>query len=383
MKRIIALVTAAALTACAVLPCFAVDNEDVSAPCAILTDSASGAVLYEKNADEQRSCASLTKIMTVLLVMEAIDSGRISYDDIVTVSERAASAKGADIWLVQGETMTVDDMLKAAVIANANDAAVTLAEFISGSEESFVSEMNSKAAALGMKNTAFKNCTGLEEEGHLTTARDTAVMSRELLRHKDVLKYTGTRLEMLRGDKTQIVSTNKLLKKYSGITGLMTDISSGAGACISASAERNGSSLIAVVLGAKSGDDRFTDAAALLDYGFDNYSVYTPPVPDDLPQELPVLSGMNDTIKLIVPEYEGIMIKKGSSERIKTQTELPESLTAPVRKDSKIGKLVFTCEGEKISEVPITAGSDVEKISFQMVFCMLLKKLLYIRVTAE
>ena len=233
---------------CTSVPADALSGKEISAPSAVLMDSRSGKVLFSKNAHEVRPCASITKVMTLTLVMEALDSGKISLTDTVTASEHAASMGGSDIWLEPGERMSVDDMIKATVVASANDAAVALAEFICGSEDEFVSEMNEKAKALGMKETVFKNCNGLDEDGHVTSAYDVAIMSRELSKHRRIFNYSNIWMDNLRGGKTQIVNTNKLLKTYNGITGLKTGTTSAAGSCITATAERDGVSLIAVVL---------------------------------------------------------------------------------------------------------------------------------------
>ena len=251
----------------------ALSADSISAPSAVLMESSTGKVLFEKNPHEQRPCASVTKVMTLLLVFEAVDSGKLSLDDEITASEHAAGMGGSDIWLEKGETMSADDMIKATVVVSANDAAVALAEHISGSEDAFVEKMNSRAKELGMNDTVFKNCNGLDEEGHITSAYDVALMSRELTKHEKIFDYTSIWLDNLRGGKTQIVNTNKLLKTYNGITGLKTGTTNDAGCCMSATATRGDVSLISVVLGCKTGKERFADAAALLDYGFANVSV--------------------------------------------------------------------------------------------------------------
>lgn len=377
-KFIIVLVCLSIITFTLPLGTAALNEDEISAPSAILMEQSSGTVLFEKNADEKRACASVTKIMTLLLVMEAIDSGKITIDDVVTTSPHASSMGGSDIWLEPGETMTVDEMLRATVIASANDAAVALAEFVSGTEDTFVENMNKRAAELGMKNTMFKNCNGLDEEGHLTTARDVAIMSRELLRHPTILKYTGTRIDELRGGKTQLVNTNKLLRSYSGITGLKTGTTSKAGACISASAEREGLSLIAVVLGAPSGKERFSDASKLLDMGFAEYEMVSPEIPEDLPETAAVAKGMSDTVKISAAPDNSVMIKKGEKGKIASEIKLPESIDAPIDKGQKIGSIIYTLNDEKISEIPVRAETNVEEISFKLVFAALWRELLCI-----
>ena len=268
------------------------DTLDVPCAAAVLIDEDSGTVLYEKNADQQRPIASITKLMTLLLTFEALSAGRIALTDTVPVSEHAYHMGGSQIWLEPGEQMTLDDMLKAICISSANDAAVAVAEFVGGSEPAFVQQMNARAAELGLTNTHFENSCGLDAEGHLSTARDVAMMSREiLLRHAEVRNYCSIWMDTLRGGATQLVNTNKMLKTYNGITGLKTGTTSKAGVCISASAERNGLRLIAVVLGASSGKERFEAATALLDYGFANYENVTPQLPENAPETIAVSHG--------------------------------------------------------------------------------------------
>lgn len=237
-KRTIAITMSLFFVASLPTAAYALDETSITAPAAVLMEPETGKVLFEKNSHEVRACASITKVMTLLLVFEAIDSGKLSMNETITASAHAASMGGSDIWLEEGETMTVDEMIKATVVASANDAAVALAEHICGTEEEFVSKMNQKAKELGMKETTFKNCNGLDEEGHLTSAYDVALMSRELIKHKDIFKYTGIWMDYLRDGKTQLVNTNKLLKSYNGITGLKTGTTGDAGSCITATADR-------------------------------------------------------------------------------------------------------------------------------------------------
>ncbi|MCD8025907.1 MAG: D-alanyl-D-alanine carboxypeptidase [Clostridiales bacterium] len=313
----------------------ALSDDSVTAPSAVLMEATTGKILYEKNSREQRACASVTKVMTLLLVFEAIDSGKLSLDDTVTASEHAASMGGSDIWLETGETMSADDMIKATVVASANDAAVALAEHISGSEDAFVEQMNSRASELGMDDTVFKNCNGLDEEGHVTSAYDVAVMSRELMKHEKIFDYTSIWLDNLRDGKTQIVNTNKLLKTYNGITGLKTGTTDDAGCCMAASAQRDNVSLVAVVLGCKPGKDRFADAAALLDYGFANISVEELTLPEDIPKSISVNNGMSDTVNLKCEVSASVVLDKNSSAQIETKIDLPESVDAPVVEGQK------------------------------------------------
>lgn len=354
----------------------ALEESAITAPSAVLMEPQTGKVLFEKNAHEVRACASITKVMTLLLVFEAIDSGKLKMTDTVTASAHAASMGGSDIWLEEGETMTVDEMIKATVVASANDAAVALAEHLCGSEEEFVAKMNEKAKTLGMKETTFKNCNGLDEEGHLTSAYDVALMSRELIKHKDIFKYTSIWMDYLRDGKTQIVNTNKLLKTYNGITGLKTGTTGDAGSCISATATRNNLSLIAVVLGSATGQERFTDAAAILDYGFANYSMYAPEAPEGAVTKVKVVGGMESEIKTTAPETTPILIKKGDEKNITETLKLPESVEAPVKKGDKIGSVEYTLDKKKIAESSITADGDVEEMTFGSVFFEIFKGLL-------
>lgn len=354
----------------------ALEETSITAPSAVLMEPETGKVLFEKNAHEIRACASITKVMTLLLVFEAIDSNKLSMDETVTASAHAASMGGSDIWLEEGETMTVDEMIKATVVASANDAAVALAEHLCGTEEEFVAKMNQRAKELGMKDTTFKNCNGLDEEGHLTSAYDVALMSKELIKHKDIFKYTGIWMDYLRDGKTQLVNTNKLLKSYNGITGLKTGTTGDAGSCITATATRGNLSLIGVVLGSTSGKERFTDAATVLDYGFANYSMYTPKTPDGSVTDIQVVGGMQGTVKTAVNETTPILIKKGEEKGITEKLNLPESIDAPIKKGDKVGSVEYTLDKKKIAESPITADGDVEQMTFWSVFSVIFSNLL-------
>ena len=360
---------------CSVFPAFAVDDKTISAPSAVLIESQTGKILYEKNAHEQRPCASVTKVMTLLLVFEAIDSGKLSLDTIITTSEHAASMGGSDIWLEPNETMSADDMIKATVVASANDAAVALAEQISGSEEAFVGMMNDRAKQLKMNDTVFKNCNGLDEDGHVTSAYDVAVMSRELTKHEKIFDYTSVWIDYLRGGKTQLVNTNKLLKTYKGITGLKTGTTDKAGCCISATATRDGMSLIGVVLGCDNGKQRFADAASLLDYGFANYSVKELSAPEDMPLSIDVENGMEDELDLNCDVNSGFVTGKATADEITSTVDLPESVEAPVKKGQVIGRLSFK-SGDQKRDFDITADSDIEEITFGSVFKEALNSLL-------
>ena len=266
--------------------------------------------------------------------------------------------------------MSVHDLIKATVVASANDAAVALAEEVAGSEDAFVEKMNEKAKSLGMKETTFKNCNGLDEEGHLTSAYDVAVMSRELIKHKEIFEFTSIWMDNLRGGKTQIVNTNKLLKTYKGITGLKTGTTSQAGSCISATAQRDGLTLVAVVLGSASGKERFTDAAALLDYGFANYCIYTPAFKEDIP-EISVKNGMQPNLKAAANISGSFVIEKGKSKEVTYKLNVSDEVEAPVNKGDKVGTLTFYIGKDKLREYPVVASHIVDKMTFSSVFAML------------
>lgn len=343
---------------------------DFDVPCkaAILIDQDSGTVLYEKNADEQRPIASITKVMTLLLAFEALEAGQVQLSDIVPVSEHAYGMGGSQIWLEPGEQMTLEEMFKAICISSANDAAVAVAEFIGGSEPAFVEKMNQKAAELGMSSTTFRNACGLDTSGHLSTARDVAVMSREmLLHHQEVEDYCTIWMDSLRGGQTQLVNTNKLLKSYSGITGLKTGTTGGAGVCISASASRDGLNLIAVVLGASSGTERFQAATALLDYGFANYANLQVELPQDAPDTLPVRRGVQDLVALEYAAPAGYLVEKGQAGALEVRLELPDEVEAGIEAGDKLGEVQVLRGGAVIDAYPVTAAESVAKLNF--VFC--------------
>lgn len=341
--------------------------QDFDVPCAaaVLIDEDSGTVLYEKNADERRPVASITKVMTLLLTFEALQAGKIALGDIVPVSEHAYHMGGSQIWLEPGEQLTLQEMLKAICISSANDAAVAVAEFVAGSEPAFVDAMNARATALGMTATHFANACGLDEEGHLSSARDVAVMSREmLLHHPEVREYCTVWMDTLRGGRTQLVNTNKLLKSYPGITGLKTGTTGKAGVCITASAERDGLRLIAVVLGASSGKERFEAAKTLLDYGFAHYDSAEVTLPDDAPEELRVKRGTAETAALDYAAPERLLVPKGEGRDLQTKILLPDTLQAPVQQGSPVGSWQLLRGETVLQELPICAAQDVQALSF-------------------
>ena len=330
----------------------------------LLGDAATGEILYKEAASEPMPIASITKVMTMLLIMEALDSGRITLEDEVTASEHAYSMGGSQIWLEPGEVMTVHELLKAVAVASANDAAVALAEHVSGSEDAFVAEMNRKAASLGMHNTCFKNSNGLDEEGHLSTAEDVFIMSRELLRHELVREYVSIWMDELRGGETQLVNTNKLLTSYSGITGLKTGSTSKAGICISASAERDGMELIAVVLGSPDSKSRFAAARTLLDHGFASYELAELSVPEDTAREVGVKLGKEESCGWVCELPEVALVKKGMKDSVRVEITAAESVTAPVEEGQVLGEATVYVAGELKGSYPILAERAVEKMDF-------------------
>lgn len=349
----------------------AISNDKITAQSAVLMEETTGKILYEKNSHEKRPCASITKVMTLLLVFEAIDNGKLSLTDTITASEHASSMGGSDIWLENGETMSADDMIKATVVASANDAAVALAEHICGSEEAFVEKMNSRAKELKMNDTVFKNCNGLDEEGHITSAYDVAIMSRELIKYKKIFDYTSIWLDNLRNGKTQIVNTNKLLKTYNGITGLKTGTTNDAGCCMSATAKRGNVSLIAVVLGCKTGKERFSDAAALLDYGFANISVKELKLPDNIPHNIEVSGGMENEVALECEISKSVVIDKSTNPQIKTKIDIPKSVEAPITKNQDIGTLTYLLNDKPIAECKLRAKTNVDQRNFGSILSLL------------
>lgn len=351
----------------------ALSAEELPAPSAVLMEASTGKVLFEKNAHEQRPCASITKVMTLLLVMEALDEGRIHLEDMVSASEHASSMGGSDIWLEPGETMSVDDLLKATVIVSANDAAVALAEYVSGSEEAFVQRMNERAAELGMTNTVFKNCNGLDEDGHVTTAYDIALMSRALIQHEKIFDYTQVWMDELRSGKTQLVNTNKLLKSYSGITGLKTGTTGKAGSCMAATAERDGMSLVAVVLGCASTEDRFSSAASLLDAGFSGWALTAPSLSSDALAPIAVEKGMQSTVAVEADPLTGVVVPKGREGEVVCEIKMEEILTAPVEQGQAVGEVTCVLDGEVLARSQIRAASSVEALTFSSAWLSLLR----------
>ena len=344
-------------------------------PCraAILIDQTSGAVLYEMNADQTMPIASITKVMTLLLTFEAVHAGRLTMDTAVPVSEHAYHMGGSQIWLEPGEQFTLDEMLKAICVSSANDAAVAVAELVGGSEPAFVQQMNARAAELGMEHTTFRNACGLDTEGHLSTARDVAIMSRTILNTcPEVLHYTGIWTDTLRGGATQLVNTNKLLKRYNGITGLKTGTTSGAGVCISASATRDGLDLIAVVLGSLSSSERFTAATTLLDYGFAAYAAVPLPAMEDRSLLIKVKGSAEESVPLDYTALpETLLMPKENAAALTAQLDLPQELEAPVQLGQTVGTVRILSGETQLGEYEVRAAADAEKMDFGTAFGLL------------
>lgn len=346
-----------------ILPVSAAAEDGISfnAKSVILTEASTGKTLFESNSHESLPPASVTKIMTMLLIMEAIDRGEISYDTVVTASEHAKSMGGSTIFLDTNEKMSVEDLLKGIAVASGNDACVAMAEHLCGSEEAFAAKMNERAAQLGMKDTHFVNCNGLDAPGHYTSAYDIALMSRELMRHKDIFKFTTIWMDSLRGGKFSLANTNKLIRFYSGANGLKTGSTSVAGCCISAAAKRDGMQLIAVVLGAPTSKERFAAASNLLNYGFANYGVTQFGEKGSEIRSVAVESGKSDSVMTAAKESSSALLQKSQIKKAKMHINLPKKVKAPVKKGSALGEIIITLDGETISRTDIVASHSVGK----------------------
>ena len=347
---------------------------EIKAKSAVLLEPNTGKILYEQNADEQLPPASITKIMSLLLVMEALDRGDFDLETVVTASEHACSMGGSQIWLEPGEGMTVHDLLKATVIASANDACVALGELVAGSEEGFVELMNKKAKELGMNSTTFKNCTGLDAEGHITTANDVAIMSGELIRHELIKDYSTVWMDTLRDGKSELVNTNKLVRFYMGTTGLKTGTTSIAKYCLSATAQREGLSLVAVIMAGETSADRFEGAKKLLDFGFANFSFQN--IGAGLTEtEIPLLKGEKKTLKVKADEELSLLTQKSAKNDIKRETEWNKNITAPIKKGQTVGYVNIYNGEENIGKIPIKAAESIKKRTFTISFGKILKGL--------
>ncbi len=379
MKKIMSIICLLALVLTMSVPVYADEKETavkLSAKSAILMNAETGEILYEYNADERLPEASITKVMTLLLVFEAIESGKISYEDEVRCSAHAAGMGGSQIWLEEGETMTVDELLKAAVVGSANDASVALAEHIAGSHESFVVMMNDRARELNMTQTSYKNCTGLDAEGHLTSALDVAIVSAELLKHEDILNYSTIWMDTLRNGEFQLANTNKLLRSYPDAIGLKTGTTSQAGCCVSAAARRDGMTLIAVIMGAPNSKTRFAEAAALLDYGFANWEVASVAeyAPDT--ESVKVRAGMERSLSTAAMLDGYVVVEKGRRGDITAEVVYDGEVTAPVVSGQTVGTVKLTLDEKTLGEYKIITTAGTERVTFGKVFVCMLQSLL-------
>ena len=353
------------------------ENKDMAFDCksAILMEANTGIVLYEHNADEALPPASVTKIMTLLLIMEEIEKGNLKYTDTVTASAYASSMGGSQIYLKEGEQMSVEDMIKSVVISSANDAAVALAEHICGSEDLFVLKMNEKARELGMNNTNFENTNGLDDTviNHVTSARDIAIMSRELLKYKDILKYSSTWMDTIRDGSFGLTNTNRLVRFYQGITGLKTGSTAKAKFCISATAERNGMHLICVIMGAPSSAERNNIATKLLNWGFSNYEIYSDASEKLAP--IKVSAGLESKCHIMSSDFS-IIVKKGDADKITKNINLPNKISAPIKIDEKLGYIEYKLNNQVIGQSDILSTQNIENINFFSLFIRILSKFL-------
>ena len=356
-------------------------NFNIDAKSALLMEASSGKILYEKNSHEKLPPASVTKVMTILLIYDAIDSGKIKPDDMVTVSEHAANMGGSQIFLEPYEQQTVYDLLKAIVIASANDAAVAMAEYIGGSEENFVQLMNERAKKLGMSNTNFFNACGLDTDGHETSANDIAIMSRELInKHPQVFDLTKIWMDNIthktrRGEKQfGLSNTNKLIKSYPGATGLKTGSTSKALFCISATAQRDGMNLIAVIMGAPNPASRFGEAAKLLDYGFMNYKIMKGEPVGTIKGKVKIYKGEKDEVDIVIKNEVSAVIPKGSKNSIESEIKLIDAINAPVVKNTKAGEIIYLIDGKRIGSSELVTAEKINKATLKNIINKLIKK---------
>ena len=376
MKKLISVFLCLLISLSGTIYCFAEEKENnTTAPfedfskSSILMCADTGDIIYENNAYEHLSPASVTKVMSMLLILEALESGKISLSDEVVTSKNAVAMGGSQIWLEEGEKMTVDELLKAVAVASANDACTALAEYIAGSTTSFVSMMNERAKELGLENTNFENCTGLDDTAtnHYSCAYDIAVISREVMQHELIKDYTTIWLDYLRNGETELNNTNKLVNTYNGITGLKTGTTSKAGFCVCATAERDGMSLISVVLGADTSEDRFTSASNMLDYGFANYQIIVPEINETQISTVKVINGIEKSVMPIYDETDKILVKKGGQD-ITYEYKTEPSVSAPVKSGDKLGEIIIKSGNETIRTVKLYSGKNIDKISFSYVF---------------
>ena len=350
---------------------------EVEAKSTLLMDVATGTILYEQNAHDALAPASVTKVMTMLLIMEAIDSGKIGWGDTVTVSESAAAKGGSQVYLKVGETMSVEEMLKSIAVSSANDCACAMAEHLCGSEAAFAEAMNTRAKELGMEDTHFVNCTGLDDgedaASHKTSAHDIALMSRELLKnHPDITRFTTIWMDTIRGGAFGLSNTNKMVRFYNGCTGLKTGFTQGAGYCLSASAERDGLQLIAVVMGCETSQKRFAACKSMLDYGFANFALIQPEIPESA--GVPVKLGVADTVNAVPAQDGSMLIDKGQKSLVTTQVQLDPEVTAPVSQGQRLGTMTVKAGEQILAEIPMVAETAVEKLTFGQMYLRLLRK---------
>jgi len=376
-KRILSAVLALLLTL-PLLSAAALAAPEIAAPSAILMEASTGQILYEKDAHTRLAPASVTKVMTLLVIMEALDSGRIAWTDTVTASAAAAAKGGSQIFLEEGESMAMEDMLKSVVIASANDCATALAEHVAGSESAFVDMMNQRAGELSMTDTHFVNCTGLDDDPnaaeHLTSAHDIAVMSRELLKHDAIRKYTTIWMDTVRNGAFGLTNTNKLVRFYDGATGLKTGFTSAAGYCLSASAQRDGMELIAVVMHCDTSVNRFESAKALLSYGFAGWCLVQPE-PETALAPIPVTMGTAETVTPVAESSAPLLLEKGLQKSVKCRTELLPETEAPVEQGQRLGTLTVEADGNTVAEIPIVAQEAVPRLTWGQLLLRLLRAL--------
>lgn len=377
MKRLGCLILTIAMTLWLLIPAAQAQEAEYPGKSYLLMDAATGTVLQSHNEHEPLAPASVTKVMTLLLIMEAIDSGSIQWDTPVTASEAAAAKGGSQVYLKVGETMTVEEMVKSIAVSSANDCACAMAELLAGSEEAFVQRMNEKAKQLGMEDTHFVNCTGLDDgadaDAHRTSAYDIALMSRQLLtKHPDIKKFTTIWMDSVRGGSFGLSNTNKLIRFYPGATGLKTGFTSGAGYCLSASALRDGMELIAVVMGCQTSADRFDTCRKMLDYGFASYTLYEAPAPEDA--SVPVRLGESSQVELVPQTPARLLIRKDEASRMRTEVSLPQEIPAPVDKDAPLGQMRILCGDELRLEIPLIARQSVMRKDFAQIFFQILSQ---------
>ncbi len=366
MKKLIAeiLLAVTLITVCA-MPVAAISDSDFESTAVILMEAHTGKVLYEKNKDTQLAMASITKLMLLLLTMEEIEAGKITLEDTVVGSPKAKEVGGSTIFLDIDEKMSVDDILKGICINSANDAAIALAEKLAGSENDFVVRMNEKAAQLGLENTHYVNVTGLDADGHYSSAYDIAKLSREIMmKHPKIMEYSQIREDWLRGKRTQLVNTNKLLSRYQYTTGLKTGTETNAKYCLSATASKDGMNLIAVVLGAPTTGARFTEAQYLLEHGYDSYEIANPVMQDEYVGDIPVIKGARDTAKAVIKDAFTMVVPKTYSDKVKKEVVMDKEITAPAPAGTRVGTMKLLVAGEPAEELPVVIGEDINRITF-------------------